>query len=236
VSPRNQPLGPAAVLFADHGASGHAPGNTLEAFQLALRLGATGLATRAWVTADGVAVLDRDGSVGRVRRRRIGSLRRDELPANMASLDELYAAVGVIHPVAVDIRDIDAVPAVVEAARRVDALGDLWLCHADVAVLAGWRSAHPAVRLVNSTRLRSLDQSPERRAAALRDTGIDALSLPQSDWNVGLVTLLHRFERSAWGRDAQHVRMAVELMHMGIDGVIGQHVDRMVDAAMAVRS
>ena len=36
------------------------PENTIEAFELALRLGASGLESDVWITADGVAVLDAD--------------------------------------------------------------------------------------------------------------------------------------------------------------------------------
>jgi len=234
VPPRNQPLGPAAVLFAHRGAGAHEPPHTIEAFRLALRLGATGLAADAWVTSDGVAVLDRDGVVGRLRRRRIRACRRDELPDHIPTLDDLYAAVGITHPLSIDVRDPDAAPAVLAAARRADAVGELWLGHPTIELLAEWRGADPDVRLVNATAIRAIDESPERRASALRDAGVDVLSLPRADWNAGLVTLMHRFERAAWGRDAQHVRMVVELLHMGIDGVFSDHVDRMVDAAMAV--
>ena len=61
------------IAFAHRGARAHAPENTLEAFGLALRLGATGLESDVWVTADGEVVLDHDGLVGRRvgRRRRI---------------------------------------------------------------------------------------------------------------------------------------------------------------------
>ncbi len=60
----------------------HAPENTLEAFQLGLRLGATGLESDVWLTADGVPVLDHDGEVRQpgLRKRRSRELRRDELP------------------------------------------------------------------------------------------------------------------------------------------------------------
>ena len=51
------------IGFAHRGARAHAPENTLEAFALALRLGATGLESDAWLTADGEVVLDHDGVV-----------------------------------------------------------------------------------------------------------------------------------------------------------------------------
>ena len=47
------------------------PGPHVEAFLLALRLGATGLESDVWLTADGEAVLDHDGAVGSLRKRPI---------------------------------------------------------------------------------------------------------------------------------------------------------------------
>ena len=58
------------VLFAHRGAKAHAPDNTLEAFELAVKLGATGLETDAWCTRDGEVVLDHDGRHRLFRGRR----------------------------------------------------------------------------------------------------------------------------------------------------------------------
>ena len=58
------------ITFAHRGARAHAPENTLEAFELALRLGASGLESDVWMTADGVAVLDHDGVVKKGLRKR----------------------------------------------------------------------------------------------------------------------------------------------------------------------
>ena len=63
------------IAFAHRGARAHARENTLEAFALGLRLGATGLESDVWLTADGVPVLDHDGVVQLGRRKRpIGTL------------------------------------------------------------------------------------------------------------------------------------------------------------------
>ena len=65
------------IAFAHRGARAHAPENTLEAFRRALDLGATGLETDAWLTADGAVVLDHDGVAKRgLRRRPIAESRR----------------------------------------------------------------------------------------------------------------------------------------------------------------
>jgi glycerophosphoryl diester phosphodiesterase len=69
------------IGFAHRGARADAPENTLEAFTLARRLGAPGLESDVWITADGEAVLDHDGVVRvGVRRRQIAELRRRDLP------------------------------------------------------------------------------------------------------------------------------------------------------------
>ncbi|MEO6121060.1 MAG: glycerophosphodiester phosphodiesterase, partial [Acidimicrobiales bacterium] len=68
------------ITFAHRGGQAHAPANTIEAFRLALRLGATGLESDVWLTEDGVPVLDHDGLV-KVgwRRRPIATVARSAL-------------------------------------------------------------------------------------------------------------------------------------------------------------
>jgi glycerophosphoryl diester phosphodiesterase len=221
------------IAFAHRGARAHAPENTLDAFKLALRLGATGLESDVWLTADGVAVLDHNGIVRRgINRRRITSVRRADLPAHIPSLEQLYAECGDAYDLSLDVKDTRAAPVVVAAARTMgaDALSRLWLCHPDWQQVATWRELSPDVRLVDSTRLRLMRQGPERRAAQLAAAGIDAVNMHHTDWTGGLTTLFHRFERLAFGWDAQHDRILDALLAMGIDAVYSDHVDRMVDA------
>ena len=234
--PSLRPLRDPPIGFAHRGASAHAPENTIEAFTLARRLGATGLESDAWRTADGEVVLDHDG-VARVglRRRPISSVPRSALPSTVPTLGELYEACGTDLEVSLDVRDPAAAEAVVAVARAAggDALGRLWLCSPDWEVAASWRAIDPDVRLVDSTRRRRIREGPERRAARLAEAGVDALNMHWSDWTGGLTTLLHRFERYALAWDAQHARQLDEVLSYGIDGVFSDHVDRMVDALAA---
>jgi glycerophosphoryl diester phosphodiesterase len=221
------------IAFAHRGARAHARENTLEAFALALRLGATGLESDVWCTADGVAVLDHDGMVGsRLRRRPITEVNRSELPAHVPELADLYAECGTHFELSLDVKDPAAMTATVAVARAAstDAPGRLWLCHHDWRQLAEWRFEFPDVRLVDSTRLRSMRRGPERRAAQLADAGIDAVNLHASDWTGGLTTLFHRFEVLSFGWDAQFERVLDALLAMGVDGVYSDHVDRMMAA------
>ena len=69
-----------------------------------------------------------------------------------------------------------------------------------------------------------------RLAAQLANDGIEVVNLRRTDWTGGLTTLFHRFGRLTFGWDAQHERMILDLLDMGIDAVYSDHVDRMMDA------
>jgi glycerophosphoryl diester phosphodiesterase len=227
------PLLDPPILFAHRGARAHAPENTIEAFALARRLGATGLESDAWITSDGVVVLDHDGRarVGK-RRRPLAACSREQLPPHIPTLADFYATFGAAPHVSLDVKDPKAFDGIVAVARAAsgDALAKLWLCHPDLDTLRTWRESCPGVRLVNSTRLRRLPRGPERRAAELAEARIDAINLHHSDWTGGLTTLFHRFERLAFAWDAQYERVLEALLRMGIDGVYSDWVERMVDA------
>ncbi|MGE3445481.1 MAG: glycerophosphodiester phosphodiesterase [Acidimicrobiia bacterium] len=227
-SRREPPIG-----FAHRGAKAHAPENTLDAFRLAVRLGATGIESDVWLTADGIPVLDHDGvvRVGR-KKRAIADLPRAELPAHIPTLSELYDAVGTDLEISLDLKDIHASDATIAASRLANpkAVDHLWLCHSDWRQLVTIRERHGDVHLIDSTRLKALREGPERRAAELAHHGIDGINLHHSDWSGGLVTLFHRFERYAFAWDLQFPRALVNRLRMGIDAVYSDHVDRMVDA------
>jgi glycerophosphoryl diester phosphodiesterase len=226
-----EPLIRPPIAFAHRGARAHAPDNTIEAFQLALRLGATGLESDVWLTSDGTPVLDHDGvvRVGR-RKRRIGDVTASDIPSEVPTLAALYESCGTGFDLSLDIKDPAAARPVVSVVRAAGhALERVWLCYEASDVLAEWRSLGD-VRLVQSTRLRRMKGGPERRAADLASAGIDAVNLHASDWSGGLTTLFHRFELFAFGWDAQHDRILAALLRMGIDAVYSDHVDRMVEA------
>ena len=228
---RRPPIG-----FAHRGARAHARENTIDGFRLALRLGATGLESDVWLTADGTPVLDHDGVVrSGLRRRPIRAVGRAGLPDHIPTLADLYAACGTGFELSLDVKDPDAAGPVVASARAADggAVTRLWLCHTDWQRLASWRAAFPEARLVDSTRLRKLNEGPERRAAILADAGIDAINMHATDWTPGLTTLFHRFERLAFAWGAQFERVLASLLGMGCDAVYSDHVDRMVSALAA---
>lgn len=59
-------LGPTPVVLAHQGASGHAPSNTIQAFQLGLEMGADIIETDVHLTKDGVVVVSHDETIDRM--------------------------------------------------------------------------------------------------------------------------------------------------------------------------
>jgi len=224
------------IAFAHRGARAHAPENTLEAFELAVRLGASGLESDVWLTADGVAVLDHDGVVGpRLRRRPIAVTDSADLPGHIPTLEDLLIADRLDHHLSLDLKDPTAGEEVIRCCQRVSPsrIDRLWLCHPDLEVLSGLRANHRDVRLVHSTKLSALEYGPERHAAELAGAGIDVINLHHREWSGGLVALFHRFGVLAFGWDMQFEHVLRPALRMGLDAVFSDHVDVMVDAFRA---
>jgi len=224
------------LVLGHRGSPRRARENTLEAFQLALRLGATGLESDVWLTRDGVPVLVHDGELGRrLRKRRIADMRRDELPGHIPSIDDLVEACGTDYHLSLDLKAAQSGQPLIDAlaAHSKDLVGRTWLCHPDLATLAALRPANPSVNLVHSTRLTRLVDGAERHAARLADAGVTGINLRRDDWNGGLVALFHRFERTAFAWDLQFEHELSAALRMGCDGIYSDWVDRMVAASTA---
>lgn len=220
------------IAFAHRGAKGYAPENTLEAFALGLKLGANGLESDVWVTADGIPVLDHDGVVKRSlgRGKPISATRRAELPEHIPALTDLLEHCGSAYHLSLDLKDQASGQAVIDVVRDAAPamLERLWLCS------PAWQSLLPlrdqGARLVDSTGMQQIREGAERRAATLAANGIDALNMHHRDWNGGLVVLLHRFHRVAFGWDMQEPHILERSLRMGLDGVYCDYPDRMMDA------
>lgn len=220
------------IGFAHRGAKAYARENTLEAFSLALRLGASGLESDVWLTSDGIPVLDHDGIVkGRLRSRAIRDVECAQLPDHIPTLAEFLDQTPVEVPVSLDVKDEAAFGPVVDSFvghARGSTLG-LYLCHPHVEVLISQAHAVGQAELVHSTRLARMKEGPERHAAVLREAGIHVVNMPYPDWSGGLVALFRRFGVKCFAWDCQHERQISEVARMGIDGVYSDWPDRLAD-------
>ena len=224
------------ILFAHRGAKGHARENTLEAFELALKLGATGLESDVWLTSDGIAVLDHDGFVKRgIRKRPISDMPRSELPEHIPTLDDLLTTCGDEYHLSLDLKDPTSAGAIVDVIRSgaPEMLSRVWLCEADLERSIVLREQFPDVRILQTTRLERIKEGPERRAEFLSRHRVDGINLHRTDWNGGLAVLFHRFGLMAFGWDMQHEHELRPALRMGLDAVYSDWVDTMIDAATA---
>jgi glycerophosphoryl diester phosphodiesterase len=235
VQQRLRSLLPVPITFAHRGARADARENTIVAFQLALDKGAGGLESDVWLTSDGIPVLDHDGVVsqgplGRVRKRQIGELRRNELPPHIPSLQDLFDHCGHEYDLSIDLKGVGTGPVVIDliASAAPSMLPRTWLCDPSYDRIAALRHHSPEIRLVHSTRLQRLTDGPERHAARLAAAGVDGINFHKSDWNGGLVSLFHRFERTAFSWDLQFEHELRPALRMGVDAIYSDFVDRMM--------
>ena len=217
------------ITFAHRGARLEEPENTIPAFRRALELGASGLETDVWCSADGEVVCAHDPTVGRgIRRRRIATSTAAELGSfGVPRLVDVYAELGAAYELSVDVKAADAAGSLLQVARDSGALERLWVCSPDVELLRMLRD-EPRVKLVHSDRRRAIATPLERHAYDLASAGIDAMNLHHTEWTAGLVSLFHRFDIRAFAWDTQEVRHIRAVLQMGIDAVYCDRPDRMV--------
>ncbi len=220
------------IGFAHRGARAHAPENTLDAFALALEMGASGLESDVWLTADGVAVLDHDGDVGGVP---IPTLERRALPGHIPSLEDLYRECGVGFELSLDVKHVAAAPEVIRIATAAGAAGRLWLCHWNWKLLVPWRDVSAEVRLVDSTNTVHMRTPADERARRMQRLGIDAVNLHHSQWTPDLRDALAARGRLAFAWDLQTSHDLEAALVLGVDAVYSDHVDTM-QAALELHS
>jgi glycerophosphoryl diester phosphodiesterase len=208
--------------------------NTLAAFTQSMALGATGIESDVGLTADGVAVLIHPGILARLRRP-VSSLRRDQLPAQVPTLEEVYRECGPDLDVALDMAAPAAVEQVVATARAHGDPSRLWLTYWRVDALARWRRRYSDVRLVfPSLVLRTA--SVQRRCAVLRDAGVDALNLHHRNCTPQRAALVHESGLLLFGWGARSGAAAARTLRNGADGVFCDDTTAMVAVVAAERS
>ena len=225
----------AVITFAHRGARLLAPENTIAAFRTALDLGAGGIETDVWLSADGEVVCSHDPVVAAgsglsrgLRKRRLSATTAEELATlGIPRFADVYAELGTDFDCSVDVKSADAADGLVDVGRSFGALERLWVCSPDVELLGRLR-VERRVKLVHSDRRGSIGAPLERHAFDLASAGIDAMNFHHSEWTAGLVSLFHRFDVLAFAWDAQEVRHLRAVLGMGIDGVYCDRPDRMV--------
>lgn len=220
------------IAFAHRGARAYVRENTLEAFQLGLRLGATGLESDVWITKDGIPVLDHDGVVqGRILKKPISNYLRKDLPEHIPTLRDLLLMTPPEVAISLDVKDDDSFEAVISEIRSVHGAHSpfIYLCHPDIDVLENQRRKSQGISLVSSTRLSKLKKGPEMHAARMRDLDVEVMNMHHTDWNGGLVALFRRFDLQCFAWDCQFARNIRDMAKIGINGIFSDWPDRFYD-------
>ena len=233
------------IGFAHRGASALAPENTLEAFRLAVELGATGLESDVHVSQDGVAILVHDARFEvEGEWLAIRDLPADTLQSmGMPRLSSLYELAGTALPLSLDLNDadpLDAADAVVDAASTASpaAVDGLLLCHGDRRVLERLRARFATVTLVHSTAPRYMG-SPGTHARRLANLGIEVINLHWRDWGddrdaAAAIEAVHRAGVEAFAWDTQQREVASRMARLGVDGLYADDPRVLVSVISAV--
>ncbi|MGH9057163.1 MAG: glycerophosphodiester phosphodiesterase [Acidimicrobiales bacterium] len=224
------------IGFAHRGGSGAARENTIAAFSRALTLGATGLESDAWLTSDGVVVLDHDGLAGPLwRRRPFSGMPASAVPSHVPALAELYRSCGHGFELSLDVKDPAAFDAILAVARSAGAEERLWLCDGDLARLEQWRGRAGAAKLVHSTDARSLPDGPGVHARALAAAGVDALNLRERQWDADRVRQVGTTGVRAFAWGVNTTARIEALVRTGVDGIYSDDVEAMMRAIASRR-
>jgi glycerophosphoryl diester phosphodiesterase len=219
--------------FAHRGGRAHGPDNVLRTFTEALARGARGLETDAWVTADGVVVLDHDGlhGAGTDDEVSITAIQRAELDPHIPTLDDLYVECGTDFDLAIDVKGDDGAAAIREVAQRHGAAERLWLFTPSSTRPEEVVPGHAGV----TVRGKQLTDRACRRAllAQLRDEGIEVVNARWPYWRRSAVAEVHDLGMLAFAWDVQWSLAVRHCRRLGIDGIFSDHVQLLAKATQA---
>lgn len=221
------------ILFAHRGANLVYPENSLPAFSEAVRLGATGLETDVWLSLDGLVIIDHDGVIrSGVRKRPIRRFHSSELPSQLPTFESLLNQTPALIDISVDVKDRDAFQNLAMLVRHIEREPkSVWVCHPDLEVLRSWVEEDSRFSFVHSTRLRVIQEFPEKHARGLRELNIRVCNMHWRDWSGGLVALFHRFEIACFAWGLTHETEIREMLRIGIDGLYADDVSLLVKVA-----
>ncbi|HVW82038.1 MAG TPA: glycerophosphodiester phosphodiesterase [Mycobacteriales bacterium] len=209
--------------FAHRGGRAHGPDNVLPTFVEALARGATGLETDAWVTADGVVVLDHDGlhRAGTPDEVSISQVRRAELAGHIPTLDDLYTRCGTDFELAIDVKGEGGAGAIRDVALRHGAAERLWLFTPSPARPGRVAPAHAGVSVGGRELAR---RTGERLLDRLQAEGVEVVNARWPYWRRRAVEAVHDRGMLAFAWDVQWSPAVGHCRRLGIDGIFSDHV------------
>jgi glycerophosphoryl diester phosphodiesterase len=149
-------------------------------------------------------------------------VRRDQLPAHIPTVAELYESCGTDFDLAIDVRLPEVAAAVVEVARSCDALDRLWIVGGTPALLQGWQNLDHSGRYAMSIRL--VERRGDIADRAMR-AGADALNMRWPWWTQRWVQRVRGAGLLAFAYDVQSAWAKKRCARLGIDAIFSDRAD-----------
>jgi glycerophosphoryl diester phosphodiesterase len=209
--------------FAHRGGRAHGPDNVISTFREALARGATALETDAWVTSDGIVVLDHDGlhlprTAGELP---IPQVERKQLSGHIPTLDDLYSTCGTDFDLAIDVKGAGADEAICRVAEAHGAADRLWLFTPSSTRPEVAGAVHPGV----TVRGRELRRSSRGAVLSqLAKDGVEVVNARWPFWRPSAVAAVHEQGMLAFAWDVQWSGAVSYCRQLGIDGIFSDHI------------
>jgi glycerophosphoryl diester phosphodiesterase len=216
--------------FAHRGGRAHGPDNVLPTFVEALARGARALETDAWVSADGIVVLDHDGlhRAGTPDEVAITTVERAALAGHIPTLADLYVECGTDFDLAIDVKGEGGAEAICQVAQRHNAVDRLWLFTPSSTRPGEIRPAHAGVT-VRSNQLRGRSRR-QTLLHQLKDEGVEVVNARWPYWRRSAVAEVHELGMLAFAWDVQWSLAIGHMRRIGIDGIFSDHVHLLAKA------
>lgn len=195
------------IIFAHRGASGHAPENTIESFDLAIEMGTKALETDVKVTLDGQLVLFHDYGVGKFPMYRplltmtAGQLQRRQQRATGIAVPRVvdaflhYRRKKILNEItwSIDVPSHFAIGRLVAIAKAYRNLDTLHVCNEQLGPLVRWgRDGMARDRLVWSIRDREIARlGPDGVVTSCKRHGIGTVNVKEGWLSRRLASAIH---------------------------------------------
>jgi glycerophosphoryl diester phosphodiesterase len=196
----------------------------LPTFAEALARGARGLETDAWVSADGIVVLDHDGlhQSGTAGEQSITQVAREQLADHIPTLDDLYDTCSTDFDLAIDVKGDGASEAICRVAEAHGAADRLWLFTPSTTRPNAVGATHTGVTVRGQELQRG---NREAVLAKLAGDGVEVVNARWPFWRRSAVEAVHSRGMLAFAWDVQWSPAVSYCRRIGIDGIFSDHVN-----------
>jgi glycerophosphoryl diester phosphodiesterase len=229
------------IIFAHRGASGHAPENTIEGFDLAIEMGTKAIETDVKATLDGQLVLFHDYGVGKFPLYRplltmtAGQFqRRQHRTAGVAVprvVDAFlhYRRKKLLHEItwSIDVPSHFVIDHLVDIAKAFRNLERLYICNEQLGSLVQWgRGGVPRERLVWSIRDREIARlGPDGIIATCKRHGIGTLNVKEGWLSRRMATAIHDAGLRLFIWDCHDERRIERALSLNPDAIYSNYPD-----------